>query len=152
METWPRFNIFYTYILYAVLGIKYVFVKFPNNYIAFIHVVHHTPNCFGIGYGVLCANVCVCISYTHTHLPLLCCVLYFSCHSCEGKHYIGSLRLFNIIGLSNLCHSETSPSICSVDRRWCSLSPLGAHSLSLACFQLFACLRTLRIHQVMSLQ
>lgn len=53
----------------------------------------------------------------------------------------------NSAALSNLCRSETSPSISSADRCRCSMSPLGPHSF-LFCLQLFACVRPLQIHQV----
>lgn len=63
----------------------------------------------------------------------------------RGKHYTACSTA---LGLSNLCCSETSHSISSVDRYQCSLSPLGVHSFSPACLQLFACARPLQIHQV----
>lgn len=91
-------------------------------------------------------SACACVSVRVCVLASPCPVSLISL--LRGKHYIGSCCLLNTLGLSNLCCSETSHSISSVDRCHCSLSPLGAHSFSPAFLRLFACVRPLQNHQV----
>lgn len=91
-------------------------------------------------------DLCVCMCVYVCVLTPLCSVSLISLQ--RGKNYIGSPCLRNTLGLSNLCCSETSHSISSVDRCHCSLSPLGADSFRPASLRLVVHVRPLQIHQV----